>query len=101
MLNKDYPRTCVWEVTMGCNMRCGHCGSSCKTALPGELTTQEAFNFIDMCDDAGLEWINLSGGEPFTRNRRWHMQRRSKSLQDVLLHLCLQIQGLKPRFSSR
>ncbi len=67
MLRQDYPKTCVWEVTMGCNMRCGHCGSSCKTALPGELTTQEAFNFIDMCADAGVEWINLSGGEPFTR----------------------------------
>lgn len=64
---KSYPITCVWEVTMGCNMRCKHCGSSCKTALPGELTTQDAYKFIDMCSDIGLEWINLSGGEPLTR----------------------------------
>ena len=64
---KSYPKTCVWEVTMGCNMRCKHCGSSCDTALPGELNTEEALKFIDMCSDIGVEWINLSGGEPLTR----------------------------------
>lgn len=61
------PQTCVWEVTMACNMRCKHCGSSCETALPGELSTEEAYKFIDMCEDIGMDWINLSGGEPFTR----------------------------------
>lgn len=61
------PITCVWEVTMGCNMRCGHCGSSCKEALPGELTTSEALNLIDELCDIKLQWITLSGGEPLTR----------------------------------
>lgn len=63
----NYPVTCVWEVTMACNMRCKHCGSSCSSALPGELSTAEAFKFIDMCKDINLKWINLSGGEPFVR----------------------------------
>ena len=31
--------TAVWEITMGCNMRCKHCGSSCAEALPDELNT--------------------------------------------------------------
>ena len=61
------PITCVWEVTMGCNMRCGHCGSSCKTALPGELTTSEALMLADMIGDLKLSWVTLSGGEPLTR----------------------------------
>ena len=61
------PLTCVWEVTMGCNMRCGHCGSSCIDPLPDELTTDEAFNFIDQCEEIGLKWVTLSGGEPTTR----------------------------------
>ena len=61
------PITCVWEVTMGCNMRCGHCGSSCKTALPGELTTDEALTLADMIADMKLSWVTLSGGEPLTR----------------------------------
>jgi radical SAM protein with 4Fe4S-binding SPASM domain len=64
----DYtPITAVWEITMGCNMRCGHCGSSCTTALPDELTTEEAFNVIDDMKRLGIQWITLSGGEPLTR----------------------------------
>ncbi|SFR96325.1 radical SAM/SPASM domain-containing protein [Anaeromicropila populeti] len=64
---KFQPLTCVWEITMGCNMRCKHCGSSCAEPLPDELTTEEAFSFIDQCADIGLKWITLSGGEPLTR----------------------------------
>ena len=64
---KYQPVTCVWEVTMGCNMRCGHCGSACKNALPDELTTEEAFRLIDMLIDLKLNWVTLSGGEPLTR----------------------------------
>ena len=39
--------TAVWEITMGCNMRCKHCGSSCAEALPDELNTSEA---LEVCD---------------------------------------------------
>lgn len=63
----DRPVTAVWELTMGCNMRCKHCGSSCRKPLPGELTTAES---LALCDDIialGLKWITLSGGEPLTR----------------------------------
>ena len=59
--------TCVWEVTMACNMHCKHCGSSCEHSLPDELTTEEALKFVDMCKDMNLGWVNLSGGEPLTR----------------------------------
>ena len=61
------PVTCVWEVTMGCNMRCGHCGSSCAQALPDELNTEEALELCDQLVDIGLKWVTLSGGEPLTR----------------------------------
>lgn len=64
---KYQPVTCVWEVTMGCNMRCGHCGSSCEGALPGELNTEEALVLCDQIADLGLRWVTLSGGEPLTR----------------------------------
>lgn len=64
---KYQPITCVWEVTMGCNMRCGHCGSSCTQALPDELTTKEAFDVCDQLAQLGLYWVTLSGGEPLTR----------------------------------
>ena len=68
MTNVRYqPVTAVWEVTMGCNFRCGHCGSSCEGALPGQLTTEEALDLCDQIAELGLKWITLSGGEPLTR----------------------------------
>lgn len=64
---KYQPITCVWEVTMGCNMRCGHCGSSCEKPLPDELSTEEAQDLCDQIAELGLKWVTLSGGEPLTR----------------------------------
>lgn len=61
------PITAVWEVTMGCNMRCKHCGSSCESSLPDELTTEEALKLCDDLGKLGFQWITLSGGEPTTR----------------------------------
>lgn len=61
------PITGVWEITMGCNMRCGHCGSSCENPLPDELTTEEAFKVCDSMGKLGMSWVTLSGGEPLTR----------------------------------
>ncbi len=61
------PITAVWEITMGCNMRCKHCGSSCENALKGELSTQEALKLCDDLGELGFRWITLSGGEPTTR----------------------------------
>lgn len=64
---KYTPTTAVWEVTMGCNMQCKHCGSKCKEPLPGELTTEEALDLCDQIGELGLKWITLSGGEPLIR----------------------------------
>lgn len=69
----DYkPVTAVWEITMGCNMRCKHCGSSCENALPGELTTDEALNLCEQLGELGFQWITMSGGEPTTR-KDWNL----------------------------
>lgn len=77
---KYQPITCVWEVTMGCNMRCGHCGSSCAEALPDELTTEEALALCDQIAKLGLKWITLSGGEPLTRKDIHLLVKRLSSL---------------------
>ncbi|MEG6520673.1 radical SAM/SPASM domain-containing protein [Desulfotomaculum sp. 1211_IL3151] len=66
MLGK--PVTAVWEITMGCNMRCKHCGSGCSTALPGQLSTEEALKVCDELGAMGLQWVTISGGEPTTRD---------------------------------
>jgi len=77
------PITAVWEVTMGCNMRCKHCGSSCTTPLPDELSTEEALQLADEVAELGLSWITLSGGEPFTR-KDWHLIAKRLSDRGVI-----------------
>ncbi|MEN8908385.1 MAG: radical SAM protein [Clostridiales bacterium] len=61
------PVTGVWEITMGCNLRCMHCGSSCENALEGELTTNEAVSLAKDLGILGFKWLTLSGGEPTIR----------------------------------
>lgn len=60
-------RGAVWEITMGCNMRCKHCGSECKDILKDQLTPEEAIKLCDELVDMKLDFITLSGGEPTTR----------------------------------
>lgn len=74
------PVTCVWEVTMGCNMRCGHCGSSCAEPLKDELTSEEALGLCEQLADLGLKWVTLSGGEPTTRRDLPELVRRLTQL---------------------
>jgi radical SAM protein with 4Fe4S-binding SPASM domain len=52
---------------MGCNMRCKHCGSSCKNKLADELTTIEALSLCESIAECGVQYITLTGGEPTTR----------------------------------
>lgn len=58
----------VWELTMACNMRCKHCGSSCTNGQEDELTTQEALDLCDQLADMGMKFLTLSGGELTLRN---------------------------------
>ncbi len=69
---KYTPTSTVWEITMNCNMRCKHCGSSCEGPHADELTTEEALRVCDSLGKINLRKITLSGGEPFTRDD-WHI----------------------------
>lgn len=66
------PSTAVWELTMGCNMRCKHCGSCCENPQSDELTTEEAFKLCDDIGKLGLSYVTLSGGEPTSR-KDWNL----------------------------
>lgn len=79
----EKPITAVWEITMGCNMQCKHCGSSCTSALQGELSTEEAIALCIEIGELGLEWVTLSGGEPTSRND-WHKIAKALSEQGVV-----------------
>lgn len=62
-----YPYSVNIELTLACNMRCEHCGSSAGRPRPDELNVQEFDTiFADLKRLGGYE-VCLLGGEPFVR----------------------------------
>ena len=57
----------IWEFTLGCNLRCSHCGSSAGKPRPDELSTEEAFRVCEMLARVGCREVSLMGGEPLLR----------------------------------
>ena len=64
------PKTCTWELTLACNLRCGHCGSSAGKPRPGELSRERSLEIVRELDQLGCRRITLSGGEP-TLSPHW------------------------------
>ena len=58
------PRMCVWELTLRCNLRCGHCGSRAGLPREHEMSTEECLGVVEDLAGLGCEVITLSGGEP-------------------------------------
>jgi len=66
-----YPRFCVWELTLACDMRCQHCGSFAGTKRPDELDFDEQLSVAEQLIRLGCEKVTLGGGEP-TLHPRWY-----------------------------
>ncbi|MBU7045879.1 MAG: radical SAM protein [Theionarchaea archaeon] len=64
-MNKYVPKSCVWELTLKCNMRCIHCGSTAGEARKNELTTAECLHIADELLDLGCRQVTFIGGEVF------------------------------------
>lgn len=62
-----FPRFCVWELTLACDMRCRHCGSFAGKPRERELDTKEALSVASQLADMHCERLTLSGGEPTLR----------------------------------
>ena len=52
------PYSCVWELTLECNLNCAHCGSDAGTHRRNELTTKECLSTVD-------QLANLGGANSF------------------------------------
>jgi radical SAM protein with 4Fe4S-binding SPASM domain len=63
--NQFVPETCVWELTLRCNMRCIHCGSAAGIARSNELTIDECMPVVDDLIKLGCRNLTLIGGEVF------------------------------------
>jgi radical SAM protein with 4Fe4S-binding SPASM domain len=68
----DPPRQFAWELTLNCNLRCVHCGSSCGAKHPNELSPEEALQLVDQLRALQPGVVALTGGEPLTRPD-WHV----------------------------
>lgn len=97
---KYQPICCIWEITMACNLRCGHCGSSCTDALLGELSTEEAMRLCDELAAMGLQWVALSGGEPFMR-KDWDLLAKRLSDSGVEVHVTTNAQAIDEEVISK
>ena len=59
------PESCVWELTLRCNMRCLHCGSTAGIPRENELSLEECLDVADQLVDLGCRRVTLIGGEVF------------------------------------
>ena len=66
-----FPHTCVWELTLACNLRCKHCGSSAGRRRDVELSLDECLRVAGELVALGCQRITLIGGEP-TLYPGWH-----------------------------
>lgn len=64
---KPHPVYCVWEITLACDLGCGHCGSRAGAARPDELSTEECLDVVAQLDELGVREVTLIGGEAYLR----------------------------------
>src|SRR5512145_1047520 len=64
---EGFPLIIGWELTLRCNLRCLHCGSSAGYPRENELTTEEALAICDQMPDLLVQEVDFTGGEPLLR----------------------------------
>jgi radical SAM protein with 4Fe4S-binding SPASM domain len=57
----------VWEITLACDLKCGHCGSRAGAKRSGELSTEECLRIVGELAALGTREISLIGGEAYLR----------------------------------
>ena len=60
-------RHVVWELTLACDLACGHCGSRAAKKREGELSTAEALDVVAQLAEMGAREVSLIGGEAYLR----------------------------------
>ncbi len=61
------PACAVWELTLACNLKCLHCGSTAGGRREAELSPAEALALCGDLKAAGCGGVALMGGEPLLR----------------------------------
>ncbi|HOL63182.1 MAG TPA: radical SAM protein, partial [Elusimicrobiales bacterium] len=82
--------SCVWEITLKCNLKCVHCGSAAGKNRENELTDEESLNLCEDIKKTGCKSLALMGGEPLLRRNFWDI---SKKIKDLKMDLCVITNG--------
>lgn len=61
------PVNAVWEITLRCDLACGHCGSRAGRARVGELSGDELMAVADALIRLQTRQVTLIGGEAYLR----------------------------------
>jgi MoaA/NifB/PqqE/SkfB family radical SAM enzyme len=88
---KFIPYYIALELTLKCNMRCIHCGSTAGDIRKDELSTDE---WISVCKDAsslGCKLVTFLGGEPFLRKDWFDI---AQGIKDIGMNLTIITNGL-------
>lgn len=75
-----------FEVTLRCNARCEHCGSSCGDIIQkNEITKEEIYKVLEDIKNSGIYdprrvMVNITGGEPLVRKDLFEIMAYADSL---------------------
>lgn len=58
------PRTCIWEITRRCNLRCIHCENECGPPSARELSAEQIRAVARDLLRLGCRAVHVTGGEP-------------------------------------
>lgn len=75
---KILPYSTVVELTLKCNMKCIHCGSSAGENREKELSFNEWITVFKDLSDLDCELVTLMGGEPFLRKEWYELAKKVK-----------------------
>jgi radical SAM protein with 4Fe4S-binding SPASM domain len=64
---EGFPLVVGWELTLACNLRCGHCASSAGLPRRNELGTEEALDLCEQFPSLLVQEVDFTGGEPLLR----------------------------------
>lgn len=79
-LKKYIPKSALLELTLKCNMKCSHCGSSAGIKRNSELTTEQWYEVCQQLSELGCKLVTILGGEPLLRKDWYKIAKKSKDL---------------------
>jgi len=78
---EGFPIVVGWELTLSCNLRCGHCASSAGLPRKEELSLAEALELCDQFPLLLVQEVDFTGGEPLLRTDWMEIAAHLRELQ--------------------